>query len=176
MVKNTNGGFKGKTFARKLAKQSCTSVRLPENEMELFGCVSKLLGNGRILVHLTDGKEMQCVIRNKFRGRSKRNNLISIGSFVLIGLHDWEAPNFKHADVLNVYTYDDVLYLKSLPNYNLASLDAFLYNLNPEKNSDNMIEFSTEDYELPPSKAATISDLPPCDDSMINDDINFDDI
>lgn len=176
MVKNTFGGFKGKTFARKLANTSSSEIRLPESELELFGCVSRLLGNGRTLVQLTNGKEMQCVIRNKFCGRSKRNNLITIGSFVLIGLYDWEKPNYKHADVLNVYSYDDVLYLKSLPQYNLASLDSFLYNLNPEKKTDNMIEFTTEEYELPPSKAATMSDLPPTNSAVEEEEIDFDNI
>lgn len=159
MVKNTFGGFKGKTFARKLMSHS-HSTRLPENELELFGCVSKLLGNGRVTVNLIDGKTIQAVIRNKFRGRSKRNNLITIGTFVLIGLHDWEAPNYVHADILNVYSYDEVIYLKSLPQYNLSTLDSFVYNLNPIKNSSNEkigaedIEFTTEDYSLPPNKAA----------------------
>jgi translation initiation factor IF-1 len=145
MVKNTFGGFKGKTFARKLSKPSSSLVRLPQDDLELFGCVSKLLGNGRVIVHLLDGKDIQCVIRNKFRGRSKRNNLITIGSFVLIGLHDWEAPNFKNADILNVYSYDDVIYLKSLPNLNLSSLDSFLYNLNPSSSlGSDIVSFSND--------------------------------
>jgi translation initiation factor IF-1 len=174
MVKNKFGGFKGKTFARKLAKPTSTIVRLPEDdELEHFGCVCRLLGNNRVLVKLTNGKEMQCVIRNKFRGRSKRNNLITIGSFVLIGLYELEKPNYKNADILSVYSYEDVLYLKSLPQYNLSSLDSFLYNLNPEKKTDNMIEFTTEDYELPPSKAAIMEDLPP---SVEDVDINIDEI
>jgi translation initiation factor IF-1 len=146
MVKNTFGGFKGKTFARKLSKPSSSLVRLPQDDLELFGCVSRLLGNGRVIVHLLDGKDIQCVIRNKFRGRSKRNNLITIGSFVLIGLHDWEAPNFKNADILNVYSYDDVIYLKSLPNLNLSSLDSFLYNLNPSSSIGNeFVSFSNDE-------------------------------
>lgn len=114
---------------------------------------------------------MQAFIRNKFRGRSKRNHLITVGTFVLVGFHEWEAPNFKHTDVLTVYSYEEVLYLKSLPQYNLASLDAELYNLNSSSKPSGSggvggvggasaagadIEFTNEDYELPPNKAAVM--------------------
>ena len=175
MVKNTLGGYKGKTFARKFTNTSSSSVRLPEDELETFGCVHKLLGNGRVLVYLLNGKEMQCVIRNKFRGRSKRNNLINIGTFVLIGLHDWEKPNYKSGDVLTVYSYDDVMYLKSLPQYNLTTLDSFLYNLNPDKHTSTDFEFSTEEQTedvLPPNKLSGMDSLLPPDE----EEIDFDNI
>jgi hypothetical protein len=74
MVKNTFGGFKGKTFARKLngASTSVGGIRLPSCHLESFACVHRLLGNGRVSVLLLDGRTLSAVIRNKFRGRSRR--------------------------------------------------------------------------------------------------------
>lgn len=140
MVKNTLGGYKGKSFARKLSNNN-SILRLPNHPLELFACVHKLLGNGRVLVRTFDNIDFQCVIRNKFRGRSKRNNLISVGSFVLIGLHEWENPP-KHADILSVYSNDDLISLKSLPSF--SNFDSFLSSLFPDKLFDNSFSFSTD--------------------------------
>ena len=37
-----------------------------------------------------DGKTRMCIIRNKFRGRDKKDNTININSY-LIGVRDWEV-------------------------------------------------------------------------------------
>lgn len=129
MVKNTSGGSKTKSFARKLQHEvPSVSLRIPQNEFEVVGCVFKMLGNGRMVVRtaLAGLTEIQCVIRNKFRGRAKRNHMVSVGTFVLIGLYDWESPNFKSSDLLHVYTPENVLALKSVPSLSLGGLDAFV--------------------------------------------------
>mgnify|MGYP001450881311 CR=1 FL=1 len=54
MVKNTTGGSKHKSQARKLvnAPQS-NKIRLPETDDECFAIVSKMLGNGMCHVNLS---------------------------------------------------------------------------------------------------------------------------
>ena len=114
MVRNTVGGAKTKSFARKLHDDAASSVlRLSEDPLEVIGHVTKLLGQGRIIVNTTMPHlpQIQSMIRNKFRGRSKRNHLVQIGSVVLIGLHHWEEPNYKHSDVIHVYSPADVTQL-----------------------------------------------------------------
>lgn len=129
MVKNTSGGSKTKSFARKLQHEvSAVTLRLPENEFEVVGCVYKMLGNGRMVVRTARPgmTEIQCVIRNKFRGRAKCNHMVSVGSFVLIGLYDWESPHFKSSDLLHVYASENVNSLKSNPALAVGGLDAFV--------------------------------------------------
>jgi translation initiation factor IF-1 len=124
MVRNTNGGCKSKGFARKLqyAGSGSEPLRLPSEDGEVIGVVRRMLGNGRINVALSGADlpaEIQCVIRNKFRGRSKRNHLITVGSMVLIGLHTWEKPNYRHSDLLHIYSNSDIsqlLHMKLIPN------------------------------------------------------------
>ena len=54
-------------------------------------------------------------IRNKFRGRHKRHNLISSGSIVLIGLREWEKP-IKNCDILTIYEDSHIKQLTNMPN------------------------------------------------------------
>ena len=54
-------------------------------------------------------------IRNKFRGRQKRNNMISASMIVLIGLREWENP-MKNCDILTIYEDSQVSQLKNMPN------------------------------------------------------------
>ena len=177
MVKNTTGGTGTKSLARKhMVSKGSGELRLPSNELELFACVTKAFGNGMVEIHTNNNERLIGHIRNKFRGRSKRNNLINIGTFVLIGLHDWEKPNYKSGDILTVYSYDDVMYLKSLPQYNLTTLDSFLYNLNPDKHTNTDFEFSTEEQTedvLPPSKLSGMDSLLPPDEE---EEFDFDNI
>ena len=123
MVKNVNGGNRGKSVARKDVKlASKHSLRLPEDELECMGYVSKMLGNGQCTVQFNDGKTILGQIRNKMRGRNKRANIVNQGAIVMIGLHDWEAPNFKKCDILEVYDDHDVRQLAEIPQIDISSL------------------------------------------------------
>ena len=106
MVRNTTGGSKTKSQARKSFVKSSdirTSVRTPQNEFELIATVTKLLGNGMCYVSIPSfDHPLICHIRGKFRGRSKKHNIVNIGSTVLIGLRDWESPHFKNSDLLDI--------------------------------------------------------------------------
>lgn len=117
MVKNTVGGCKSKKMARKLcqtAPSSIVSVRYSSNENEEYALVTKMFGNGRCLVKTNTDRELHCIIRNKFRGRSKRGNVVSIGSYILVGLREWEAmTGFKTCDLLEVYEEEEVMVLRN---------------------------------------------------------------
>ena len=106
MVRNTTGGSKTKSQARKSFVKSSdisSSVRTPQNEFERIATVTKLLGNGMCYVSISSFADpLICHIRGKFRGRSKKHNVVTIGSTVLVGLRDWESPNFKNTDLLDI--------------------------------------------------------------------------
>jgi initiation factor 1A len=108
MVKNDAGGNKGKGLARKhvnAAKGGMSKqLRLATHEAEKYAVVSKMLGNGMCYVRLLDGStgDRLCIIRNKFKGRGKRDNILDTGSWVLVGLREWSSKQ-DTCDLLEVY-------------------------------------------------------------------------
>jgi len=116
MVKNTNGGSSTKKFARKNFTKGSSSLRISENSLELYVQVSKILGGSSCRVIDLDKKELLCHIPGKFRGRNKRDNFISISSWLLVGLRDWESPKkdkLLNCDVIEVYSDTDKDKLKN---------------------------------------------------------------
>ena len=131
MVRNTQGGCKAKSHGRKFSNNYATktATRLSACVLEVYACVTKLFGQGRCLVHTVGDQELQCIIRNKFRGRSKRNNVVAVGTLLLIGLREWEGPdNYKTCDVLEVYDQEDINQLRSMPSTKIQLLDRFAQN------------------------------------------------
>ena len=156
MVKNTVGGSKTKGFARKSYQKTSSTVRTPNNPHELFAIVTKLYGQGRCQVitytgalsHLT----LNCVIRNKFKARFKNMNLVTIHSIILVGFRDWEAPDFKICDLLEVYSYDDILHLRNIPTLStiLSSLDTThnTHNTHDDYNTHNTHNTHNSSFEF----------------------------
>ena len=61
-----------------------------------------------------DGKERRCIIRGKFTGRNKRDNMLDCGTYILVGLREWTVEdiatvdksnnkNVRYCDLLEVY-------------------------------------------------------------------------
>jgi translation initiation factor IF-1 len=124
MVKNSNGGKGAKSMARKLVNNyssNSNTLRLPECDLEQFAIVTKMYGN-MFQVYTNDNRDLKCHIRGKFKGRSKRNSFISMGSIILVGFRHYEAPNFTVCDLLEVYTAHEVTSITSLPSFNISSL------------------------------------------------------
>ena len=134
MVKNQNGGKNSKKMGRKFVTSSSTNkkVRLAEEEGEIYAVVTKLFGNGMFSANDPDGKERLCIMRNKFRGRSKRDNSVCLGTWVLIGERDFEScPKPKH-DLLEVYSDIEKQKLKNSGNPIFAQLRSDFDNKNKE--------------------------------------------
>jgi translation initiation factor IF-1 len=112
MVKNDTGGNKGKGLARKHVNAAkCGGsklLRVATDEAERYAVVSKMLGNGMCYVRLLSGgnggnaSDKLCIIRNKFKGRGKRDNILDSGSWVLVGMREW-ASKQDTCDLLEVY-------------------------------------------------------------------------
>ena len=131
MVRNTTGGSKTKSQARKSFVKSSdisSSVRTPQNEFERIATVTKLLGNGMCYVSISSFADpLICHIRGKFRGRSKKHNVVTIGSTVLVGLRDWESPNFKNTvllDILNNHSISSSSSSSDLPLDDLVTFSS----------------------------------------------------
>jgi translation initiation factor IF-1 len=153
MVKNTIGGCKSKKIARKLTISYDTkkeATRLATNELEEYAFVSKMYGNGRCQIKTHNGLDLQCVIRNKFRGRSKRGNVVITGSYILIGLREWEIKTgCKTCDLLEIYDTEDVFVLNNQPEFKKLVLitntdkiiddDLFSNNIILEQEEENTV-------------------------------------
>jgi initiation factor 1A len=107
MGKNKGGGRNHKKQANKNAPTAGRSVRLAVDSAEIYAKVTKICGNGRAEVRCKDGVTRILEIRKKFRGRHKRDNMLSIDTVVLAGVREWEvrtAKNKEKLDLLYVYS------------------------------------------------------------------------
>ena len=95
MVRNEGGGNKMKHLARKhvngSSQQANKFLRVSLCKDEIYAYILRLLGNSMCMVKCVDGYERLCHIRGKFTGRSKRENALSQGTWVLVGLRQWDA-------------------------------------------------------------------------------------
>ena len=116
MVKNL-GGNKSKRGARKHIQPAVHSnTRKAAEEGEIYGSVTNVFGNGRAEVMCIDGTRRLLMIRKKFKGRNKRDNTVTKGTWVLVGKREWEvrgASDKEVCDLLEVYSAADVENLKN---------------------------------------------------------------
>jgi initiation factor 1A len=128
MVKNTFGGGKAKGYARKNEKSSGSNrLRMAEDDAEKYGIVRKIFGGSICEVFCHDNITRQGVIRGKFRGKGKRNNIIESGTVVLVGLRDWatetKSDKLEQADILEVYSAFELEQLKQKPSFPVDFLE-----------------------------------------------------
>lgn len=110
MVKNTKGGNKAKKQGRKFAEPrdpNQIKARFVEDEDELYACCTKQLGNGMCRVICIDGVERLCIIRKKFKGRGRRDNTLTMGTWCIVGKRSFETSvegKLDKTDLLEVYS------------------------------------------------------------------------
>jgi translation initiation factor IF-1 len=111
MVKNVAGGCNGKKVARKHTTKGKNELRLSKSSDEKYAIVKKLLGNTCDVI-CDDGVDRRCIIRGKFTGRNKRDNMIDSGIYVLVGMREWvdetghskqSDSSIRYCDLLEVY-------------------------------------------------------------------------
>ena len=146
MPKNTKGGSGHKGLAAKHCNVKANArTRISVDEYELYGQVKSMTGNGMCIVFCQDSKYRLCIIRGKFKGKGKRDNIIVAGSWVLVGLRDFETEHdvgiidpstligkqkeknkLDKCDLLELYSEKDKTYL-----INEVNLECWkLFNLN----------------------------------------------
>jgi initiation factor 1A len=147
MVKNQKGGNKSKKMGRKfLSAPIDRHVRVAEEKGEIYGVVTKLLGNGMFYVNDPDGKERLVVMRNKFCGRGKRDNVVVQGGWVLIGERDFESCAKPKHDLLEVYNDSEKIKLKNSGNVLISKLKSE-FDKNDNDDDDNAFEFTDKNDE-----------------------------
>lgn len=124
MVLNKTGGNKGKKVARKDNVQRKT--RLMVEEGEYYGVVTKMLGNNQCHVFCLDGHTRLCIIRKKFTGKHKSQHFLKPGTWVLVGLRDWETTHkdkMDKCDLLECYNDSDKHIISQQSNVNVKCLE-----------------------------------------------------
>jgi initiation factor 1A len=185
MVKNA-GGSKTKGFARKNIGGSGRNnkLRLAIEEGEHYAVVLKMTGNGMCSVQCIDNVKRLCVIRGKFKGKGMHNNLITIGTWVLVGIREWESTDKKDAipkcDLLEVYTNIDKDRLKTSVSIDWSILltnDAT--NTSKDTNTDDVLfmDEKEEDYRNTIAKSIAINNpINMSTETIDEEEINIDDI
>ena len=170
MVKNLKGGKGAKNLARKntiVSTGTYNKIRVSQDPLEIYATVVKLLGNGMCYINSKKYTNLICHIRNKFSGRGKRDNTITVGAIILVGLREWETT-VKNCDLICLYSSIDLNSLTYQPGF-----DIILTADQHDKYFNTVVDEEEDEVEIDKSGNNKI-----CNDVLIEpvEDINFDDI
>lgn len=106
-------------------------LRVAQEAGETYAVATAMLGGCMFYCVGMDRKKRLCRIRGKFAGRNKRDNLVEVGKWVLVGARDWEqssgpasADDVPQCDLLEVYADQDKVRLQDAePTLAWAVLD-----------------------------------------------------
>jgi translation initiation factor 1A len=126
------GGKKGKRTKSGTVVSTYTPIA-KIGELQMYAQVENILGGPHIMVKCYDGKQRMAVIPGKFKGRK---HWLQKGTFVLLNLREYED---KKADVIYVYSQEDVKYLRSIKELETEIL--------PTEEEESEIEFNNADIK-----------------------------
>jgi translation initiation factor IF-1 len=152
--KNLHGGAGHKKFARKHTSSGSSSnsfIRTSQDPNEIYAIATKMLGNNMFHCHCIDNQVRLCHIRGRFGGRNKRDNVISAGTWILIGLREWEnvttttssSKKLQQCDLLEIYSGITKERLKELEDCNWSIL-----NTNDLSKVDTLAIESEDDFKF----------------------------
>lgn len=147
MVKNIYGGNKHKSQGRKFTVKVSHKLRISEVEGEIYAVVTKMLGNAMFYCHCIDNVVRLGHIRGKFSGRGKRDNIVELGKWVLIGEREWEDKAKKdkiNCDLLEVYNDLDKEKLVDTISVDWSILNSQDVTKTKDSNSSIDFDFTTE--------------------------------
>lgn len=150
------GGCNGKKVAHKHAVKSTKSgLRVSQNKSEIYGIVKRLNGN-TFDVMCIDEKERRCFIRGKFKGRGKRDNIIEMDKWVLIGLREFQQvpselvlvkgkKEMEMCDLLEVYSSSEKETLKRTHGIYMKESDLARSTTTVMATSEELLQFVDTD-------------------------------
>ena len=123
MVKNNTGGNKSKKQARKgvVVSSATQKVRYVSEEGEMYAVITTIYGGKNCQVMCDDGISRRCTIRRKFMMSRRGDNMIAAGTWVMVGLYDWEKrlDGTQTCDIIEVYSPGEKEKLKQTVNAKL---------------------------------------------------------
>ena len=180
MGKNQTGGNKAKRQGRKFAAPNASKLRVALEDGEVYAVVTKHFGNAMLDVMSIDGVNRLCIIRNKFRGRGKRDNCVNVGTWILVGEREWEMhDNGKKpkCDLIEVYSQAEVEQLKKTANnWHVLTSAVDTENSDMHKDAVKFVDSDTP-FSLTRGEYIQQQDISTNIQSTVEDDeIDFDDI
>ena len=175
MVKNLTGGNKSKKQARSsFAPQQTQHVRKATEEDEIYAVITKIFGGSNCQVMCNDGISRSCVIRNKFKTFGKRDNILSIGVWILAGIRTWEVrPNgVQKCDLLEVYSQSEKDKLQQVESCSFKILTNATDSNKDDKNSELIFSNNVETYDGDGDKNIPTTELSSSDDEEHNKNNN----
>ena len=167
MVKNKTGGNKAKKQGRKHASvPQNRNTRFAKEDGEMYAVITKIFGGPNCEAICNDGKTRMCVIRNKFRGRDKKDNTILNNTWVLVGLRDWEVVGngkLEKCDLLEVYRNNEKEKIINTLNKNE------LINIINIGEEDSQIDNNDTGFHITDEDTKLIDELIQNDNSNSND-------
>jgi len=188
MVKNVKGGSGHKSIARKNVVSNTKQViktRFALDEDEIYAQVTKILGGGMCHVLCQDDVTRMCIIRGKFRGRGKRDNIIGNGKWILVGKRGFESEKtgkLENCDLLEIYSDQDKDKLRTLDtvNWNLFVLNDCLNTHTDYKTESDVLftDHREEEYEKIMSSVSTSRGdaIKMDEEETVDEEIDIDDI
>ena len=123
MVKNNTGGNKSKKQARKgvVISTAVQNVRYVSEPGEMYAIITTIFGGKNCQVMCDDGISRRCTIRRKFMMSRRGDNMIVAGTWVMVGLYDWEkrSDGTQTCDIIEVYSPGEKEKLKQTVNAKL---------------------------------------------------------
>ena len=129
MPRNKKGGSGHKKMANKNGEVKSKELVLSNDADEIYAIVVKNYGNGRSEVMCNDGRKRLMNIPKRFRGRNKWDNMVTPGTYVLVGIRSWEvraSSKMQKCDLIYVYDLDEISKLRKTNveiNWKLLRLD-----------------------------------------------------
>ena len=110
------------------------------DEMQTYGMVLRALGDRRFLCKCSDGKERQCKIRGKFKGRL----FVQVHDVLLISLREDEP---EKADIIQKYRPEEVHELKKLGEFTDRDFQVEGEENDVQQDDDGGIVWTNEDID-----------------------------
>ena len=172
MPKNKFGGSKHKKMAKKHINFVQRKTRYASSEQELYVCCNQIFGGGNIKVVSDKNIEYLCYIRNKFKGRGKRDNIVKVGSWLLVGKREYETVKtgkLQKCDLLEVYNEYDKLNLEQ----NVLDINWGIFKnvgiIQDESTNNTLFEFTNDIPDDTPENDVSLN-------TISDEEIDVDDI
>jgi translation initiation factor IF-1 len=179
MVKNL-GGNKSKKQARKVVSATTITqnVRYTAEPGELYAIIEKIHGGKSCQVMCEDGVSRRCIIRRNFSNSRKGDKAIAPGTWLMVGLYDWEkrANGAQTCDILEVYSSGEKEKLKQTVNAHTLKFITVVSNAFEGNINGNEFIFSETLANIDQENSADI-DISSDDDGVViaNEVANDDD-
>jgi len=127
--------FKGGKNKRKAKKPTVNPNRsiIKKDESQEYAKVTKMLGSCNIMAICHDTKERRC----RIRGSMRKRKWINVGDYILVSLRDFSDTV---VDVIHVYEKEDIEYLQSTKDIDLAN-----FNTDEDIVQSELVDFTNEE-------------------------------